>query len=400
MESQSKYDMESLRSLMRLNDVDRRIWAEELEEFVPQRIFDVHTHTYRWAFNVDPAKESGPYAEIVQRDFREADYARMNAWDAALLPGRRVHRLSFGFPFWPACDFEASNRFAAEQAGQDPHGGALMLVHPSMSPEYLEENVRRHGFLGLKPYRLYASSGDGDNCRITDFLPERHIEVAHRNGLILMVHLAKRDAIADRENIDDLLRLTSQYGNAKWILAHCGRSYSAWAIESAAARLHGLPNVWYDVSSVCESDAVEALISAVGPKRVMYGSDNLPVGSTRGKHIAFGYAWAFLSERNHTLELTHCDSRMTFVLYEQLRAVRRATMRLRLTDAQVEDIFHNTAFDLVQSTRRHPSAAWRVDGGGRWPAPAVSPTMERQGGQSGCTDAVEPFAPGVGGGES
>jgi hypothetical protein len=400
MESRNKYDMESLRSLVRLNDVDRRIWAEELEEFVPQRIFDVHTHTYRWAFNVDPAKESSDYAEIVQQEFREAGYAPMNAWDTALLPGRRVHRLSFGFPFWPACDFEASNRFAAEQACQDPHSGALMLVHPSMSPEYLEENVRRHGFLGLKSYRLYSSSGDGDNCRITDFLPERHIEVAHRHGLILMVHLAKPEAIADQANVDDLLRLTSQYGNAKWILAHCGRSYSAWAIESAAARLRNLPNVWYDTSSVCESDAIEALISTVGPNRVMYGSDNLPVGAARGKYIAFGYAWAFLSERNHSLELAHCNPQMTFVLYEQLRAMRRASMRLHLTDVQIEDIFYNTAVDLVQSTHRYPSADWRLDGGAMWPAPTVSPTMECHAGQTGCADAVKPSAPGSSGSES
>ena len=33
---------------MNRTSVDRRIWDEELDEFVPQRVFDVHTHIYRW----------------------------------------------------------------------------------------------------------------------------------------------------------------------------------------------------------------------------------------------------------------------------------------------------------------------------------------------------------------
>ena len=165
-------------------------------------------------------------------------------------------------------------------------------------------------------------------CRITDFLPEEQIEVAHRHGLLITLHLSKRDAIADRANIDDLLRLTAQYPGVKWILAHCARSYSAWVIERAVTLLRGLPNVWYDTSSVCESDVMVALMAGVGSDRVMYGSDDLPVGVARGKYIAFGYAWAFLSEKNHALELSHCNPRMTFVRYEQLRAMRRAAIAI------------------------------------------------------------------------
>ena len=309
---------------LELTDVDRRIWTEELDSFVPQRVFDVHTHYYRWAFNTDPAKETGRFADLMGRDFPESDRVRLDACDALLLPGRQVHRLSFGFPFSPTCDMEASNRFAAEQTNKSPGSAALMLVHPSMSSDYLEKKVRVGGFLGFKPYRFYAVSGDAVECRIADFLPEAQINIAHRHGLLIMLHIARRDAIGDRVNIEDIRRLTAKYPNARWIMAHCARSYSDWAIARAAAQLRGLPNVWYDVSSVCESDAIEALMTGVGPERVMYGSDNLPVGVARGKYIAFGYAWTFLSERNHTCDLSHVNSQMTFVLYEQLRAMRRA----------------------------------------------------------------------------
>jgi glutamate-1-semialdehyde 2,1-aminomutase len=116
-----------------------------------------------------------------------------------------------------------------------------------------------------------------------------------------------------------------------------------------------LPNVWYDVSSVCESDAIDALFTGVGADRVMYGSDDIPVGVLRGKYVAFGRAWAYLSETNHTMSLAHCDDRMTFTRYEQLRAMKRAAMRLGMTLPQREALFHGTARNLVDRAAGLPS---------------------------------------------
>jgi glutamate-1-semialdehyde 2,1-aminomutase len=340
-----------MRPPVALTAVDQRIWEEELDEFVPRRVFDVHTHIYRWAFNTDPNKETSAFQSLVCPAYAEATWDLAQACDALLMPGREVHRLSFPFPFSPSCDFEASNEFIAREVRRDARSGALMLVHPSMAAEAVERQVDRHGFLGFKPYRFYALSGDAVNCGLTEFMPEHLIDVAHRRGLIIMMHLSRRDAIADPENIADVLRLSEKYPNAKWILAHCARSYSAWAIEKAAKHLRGLPNVWYDTSSVCESDAFEALYSGVGVERVMYGSDDIPVGVLRGKYIAFGFAWAYLSETNHALNLSHCEPQMTFTRYEQLRAMRRAAKHLGLTRRQNETLFHDTAVALIESVR-------------------------------------------------
>lgn len=342
-----------------LTAVDRRIWQEELDEYVPRRVFDVHTHIYRWAFNTDPKKESGPYYHLVCPTFAESTWDLAQHYDDLLMPGREVHRLSFPFPFSPSCDFEASNEFIAQQTRGDPESGALMLVQPSMTADYVEQQVERHGFLGFKPYRFYSVTGDAVECGLTDFMPEHQIAVAHRHGLIIMMHLAKRDAIADPQNIGDLVRLSAKYPNVKWILAHCARSYSAWAIEKAAKTLRKLPNIWFDTSSVCESDAFEALYEGVGVERVMYGSDDIPVGVLRGKYIAFGFAWAYLSETNHGLSLVHCEPQMTFTRYEQLRGMRRAAKRLGLTKQQNEALFHNTAVELIASVRNHAGALAR-----------------------------------------
>ncbi len=80
-------------------DIDRRIWEEELEPFVPQTIFDVHTHLYLWKNNTDPEKDGTPMGRQVGARFPRSDWAAVEACDAVLLPDRRVHRLSFPYPF-------------------------------------------------------------------------------------------------------------------------------------------------------------------------------------------------------------------------------------------------------------------------------------------------------------
>ncbi len=328
------------------NDLDRRIWEEELEPFVPECVFDVHTHVFRWEFDTNPPT-GNPYLQMVRRKFPVVGSEELREADAVLLPGRRVRRLTFPFPFSPDCDFKGANAWAAMQASAEDTN-ALMLVHPSMKPEEVDADVEQGRFLGFKPYRFYSTTGDAVECRITDFLPERLLEVADSRGLLVMLHLSKRAGVADRENLVDLERLSERFQNVKWILAHAARSYYPRPIREAAPVLRRLPQAWFDVSSVCDSDAVRALLDAVGIERVMYGSDDLPVGAVRGKYVTFGHAWAFLGQENHSLNLDHCDGRMTFVRYEQLRAMVRA---LAPADESLRRVFHDNAAALVDAVR-------------------------------------------------
>jgi glutamate-1-semialdehyde 2,1-aminomutase len=261
-----------------------------------------------------------------------------------------MERLAFPFPFPHPCDFEASNTYVAAETRKGGNSHGLMLVHPGMSADHVEATIRRERLIGFKPYRFYAATGDAVQCRIPDFMPEHQIAVADRLGLVIMMHISRRDAIGDPENIEDLKRLSDKYPNAKWILAHCARSYSPWAIERAASQIRGLPNVWYDTSTVCDSDALDALYTGVGVDRVMYGSDDM-IGPMRGKYITFGRAWAYLSPTNHAMSLAHCDPRMTYVRYEQLRAMKRGARQIGLSTAQREALFYGTARALVDSVK-------------------------------------------------
>lgn len=336
-----------------LTPLDARIWEDELNAFVPEHIFDVHTHLHDWSHYTDPAKASGPYAATIGTHFPCADRAIADAVDAALMPGRLVDRLSFPYPYPRPMDADAANALVAKEVTEGSAG--LMLVHPEMEIEAIRATLRRTGLIGMKPYLVYAHGAAPPDAAITDFLPETQIALADELGLIIMMHLSKRDAVADAGNIRDLLRLTARYPNAKWILAHCARSYSAWAIEAAAATLRDIPNIWYDTSTVCEADALDALYTGVGVERVMYGSDDL-IGPMRGKYIAFGRAWSLLHPDNHGLSLGHCTPDMTFIRYEQLRAMKRGARQIGLTEAQRKALFHDTARALVDSVPKPAGA--------------------------------------------
>lgn len=340
--------------LLKVNDLDRSIWQEELEAFVPARLYDMHGHLTRREFDLDPRPERYVLTSSAFR--KEGTLELLDAANSLLCPGRDVTHLLAPNPH-PKCDFKGSNDFIAREALKKPGTGAQMVVHPSMSAQDIDREVRRHRFVGFKPYRWYSVTGDIDECRITDFMPEHQLEVANRYGLVIRMHLSKKAAIADRENLDDLERLTAKYPRVRWLLAHCARSYTAWPLERAASRLKNIPNLWYESSSVCETDAFDALFSLVDRKLVCYGTDDFAVGVSRGKYVSYGSSWGEMNESNQTLNKAHCDGRMTFVRYEMLRAMRRAARHAGFSRSDIENLFYHNGANLVEAARRDVNAS-------------------------------------------
>ena len=105
---------ELIKSQIKLNDLDRQIWEEELSDFVPKNIYDIHTHIYRWAFNLDIKKNSGPYS-YQGKYFSEVTMELADYVDKIMMPDRTVSRLSFPFPYNYPCDFESSNKYVSNE---------------------------------------------------------------------------------------------------------------------------------------------------------------------------------------------------------------------------------------------------------------------------------------------
>ncbi len=335
-----------------LQPLDREIWEEELSAFVPQRIFDAHCHLYRREFDLNyrAAQNSGTdfTTETVWRD---CDLEEVQKAESVVMPGRKITRLAFAFPF-RRCDFEKSNQFIANQVDEEPGSAALMLVEPGMSAAQVEKTILRHRFLGFKPYRSYCVNPE---CRITDFLPEHQIAIADRYGLLIMLHVGMKKSFGDERNLNDMLRLAEKFPHAKWILAHGARSFAPFPIEKAAPKLRGIPNIWYEVSAVCAMESFDALFSGVEIDRILYGADSGDVAFQRGKIVFYGRSWGDLTPRTNNL-----GGQLTFYLYEQLQAMRKAALRIGLTRKQIEDIFFTTGDRLVGSVAEKMKSAPRV----------------------------------------
>jgi len=331
-----------------MRDIDHEIWQKELDDFVPARFIDAHIHLGNTKFDTATTEEGRARSRgREERGFGEVTMQFWQDWNAALFPGREVHGFCIPSPF-VEMDMEGANQFVVDESRKDAGSIPFMLVRPGMDPHTMAEFIEKNDVAGLKPYRFYAASGDMVECGITDYLPEELIEVANEYGLIVILHMAKLRAAADPENLADLTRFNRQYPRVKWQLAHCARCFIPSFLEESIDQLAELENIWYDVSAVCESDVFDVLFSRGPRERILFGTDNLPAGVDRGKYVAFGYAWATLTETNHRFNLSHCNPSPTWVVYEELRALKRIATRYNFTQTDIENLFYGNACRLKE----------------------------------------------------
>ena len=317
---------------------DQDIWTNELEDFVPDQIFDMHTHLWN-------KKHIGDNADKRTRARMEVDFQGLENLSARLFPGRQIHFLVLGTPIRDM-DIDGHNMWIAAQVARDRTSHASMVVTPHMSPKDVENQVKKHNFLGLKPYRVFAQ--DMTNAGINDYLPERLIEVADHLGLAITLHLSKKTGVADSDNLNDLKKYTSRYPNVQWILAHCARAFNSFMLEKSIHILKNLPNIWYDTSAVNDLYAHWLLLKYEDRKRVMFGSDNAGTGCMRGKYITYGRAWTCYEGKKC---LEHCDPTPTLVIYEQLKVQRQAADMLGLSSSEVKDLFSKNSKRLIEKIK-------------------------------------------------
>lgn len=313
-----------------ISDFDREIWAAELEDFVPSRVFDAHAHI--WNDAVCYGKNDNNWRSLRY----DAGFDELDAWNRQVFPGRELDCQLLGSPI-PGCVFPLVHAFMAAEAAKSPHRIVSTCVGPGMTAEELDAAIRKYRFTGLKPYRLFAA--DPANCRITDYFPEPLIEVADQHRLNVTLHMARFHGIADPVNQEDLRMLTAKYPRVRWILAHCARAFNAFTLEKSIFFLRDLPNIWYDTSAVCDVRSHYLLMKHEKIERLMFGTDNIIAGGDHGKYVTWGRGWQFFAAGRQP----HCVSDNTLVVYEQLRAQKQAADMAGLSRDDLEKLFHANA---------------------------------------------------------
>ncbi|MFN0165374.1 MAG: amidohydrolase family protein [Bryobacteraceae bacterium] len=323
-----------------VRDYDLEFFEKDLNSFVPDRLFDAHAHLYRMAHWGRPTSlDHGP-DPVTLEVFRS-----QMEW---ITPRRHTSGLFFGVGFNEG--FSASNDFIDGEVTKDNTCFGHFLVPPTMDPELLRQEVRsRKGMVGLKVYHSFITGKASWLADIGEFLTEPHVRVAHEEGWSITLHMVRDRAMADRANQERIVEFCTRYPNMKLILAHAARGFNPHHTIEGIGALKGLRNVWCDSSAVTEAGAFEAIVETLGHDRLLWGSD-YPVSHLRGRCVAIGdqFVWLYEDTLDWDTVAGHTRIRPLLIGLESLRAMKLAAMRLRLSDSQIEDIFHNNAVRMLQ----------------------------------------------------
>ena len=329
-----------------LTEFDKKVYKEELENFLPKNIVDSHAHVYREVDNYPTApgaKVYWPSRVAVDNTIEDITQTYKD-----LFPNKNVVPVIFGMP---TCKLDSVNAYVSKVA-KEYNYPALYCTHADMTAEFLEEEVIKGGFQGLKPYCNNQSVIHKDQAGIYDFLPKAHLEVANKYGWKVVLHISKPDRLKNEDNIKTLMEIEEKYPNVRLIVAHIGRAYAPEDLGNAFDTLKHTKNMMFDFCANTLSYATAKCIEAVGTKRVMFGTD-LPIAKMRMYRISEdGYyinvvprgLYGDLNGAEHMRETD--EPNVTNFTYEIVRGFIDCAKTLSLSKSEIEDVMCNNAKNL------------------------------------------------------
>ncbi len=276
-----------------------------------------------------------------------------------MFPGKSVTPLIFASLASPKY-FDAANDYV--RYSSQKHGfPALIFSDPGWAASDLERRIKKGGFLGVKSYLTmspaYLPSAE---IRVFDFFPHHQLEILNKHGWIMMLHLPRNDRLRDPVNLAQMMEIEARYPKIKLIVAHVGRAYCPEDIGDAFKVLAKTKKMCFDISANTNAETFRQLLEAVGPKRVLFGSD-MPILRMRTRRICEkGFyinlvpkgLYGDVSGDKHMREVQGPEAdRLTFFMYEELDALRRAARAVGLTRVDLKDVFFNNAARLIRGAR-------------------------------------------------
>ncbi len=331
-----------------VTDYDRKVYEDELRDFLPDKMIDAHVHLYlegmeredpkdlkgcvKWPHMVAPDQS----AEDLQRSYEQ------------MFPGKTVKPVVMGMPSCVLKDVNGYTLSCAKKYGYP----ALYCTNYDTTADEIREAMKA-GFVGIKPYLNNSPAYiPANEVRIFDFLTHEHLEVMNELGGIIMLHIPRKLRLRDPVNLVPMMEIEEKYPNAKVIIAHIGRAYVSVDLGDAFETLKNTKHMMFDFTANTYDHAMVECIKAVGTKRVMFGSD-MPITKMRMYRIEEnGHyvnvvprgAYGDVSDDPNMRETDEAD--LTTFMYEELLAFKRAAAELNLTKDEVSDILYGNASRL------------------------------------------------------
>jgi predicted TIM-barrel fold metal-dependent hydrolase len=340
--------------LFEVTELDKQIYRDRLADFLPSRIIDIHTHVWLESFVAADDKASrGP--TWPSRVARQNSIEELQETYRLMFPGKQVTPAIFSTAR-PGVPFAQVNGYISQVARQH-RVPAFLLCRPEWSAAELTGYVRDGGFLGLKPYLNFAPPHiPSKDITIFDFLPHHQLQAADAHGWVVILHVPRPLRLRDPLNLEQMLEIEFRYPNAKLVIAHIGRAYCLEDVSDAFEVLRPAQRMVFDFSAHTNAEVMALCLQAVGPRRVVFGSD-LPILRMRMRRICEDGRYVNLvppglygdvSGDREMREVSAEEGRqLTFFMYEELLAFRRAAEACKLTACDVEDVFYNNAAKLL-----------------------------------------------------
>ncbi len=344
-----------MKALFEVKEVDRQFYERQLQAFLPDRIIDIHTHVWQDSIKLDSS--NAPVRAVTWPSLVAKDNPIEDLFETyrLMFPGKDVTPLIFSQVSMDY-DIAAGNEYV-RQSAERHQLPSLMVARPDQSASEFEEGIKRGGFLGCKVYLNFSAPYIPEKeIRIFDFLPPHQLEVLNRHGWIAMLHIPRDGRLKDPVNLAQMLEIERRYPSLKLIIAHVGRAYCEEDVGDAFDILAETKNMVFDFSANTNACVFRQLIQAVGPKRIVFGSD-LPILRMRTRRICENGHYVNLvpsglygdvSGDSHMREVTGAEAdSISFFLYEEINAFRIAAEAENLTRSDIEDIFHNNAYAMI-----------------------------------------------------
>jgi len=325
-------------------DKDKKIYLEELRDFLPEKIFDFHIHIWRktdFICAISKNELSSPGGS-----FKEFTFSQLAETYNELFPGKEWEGLVFSIPF-SAIDFDRANAYVSRICAKNKNCFSLMIPDLKWSREEIERRIEAGRFLGFKPYYTFVKGKCPDSIRIGDYVTKPMLEVANKKNLIILLHIPRPERIADKYNRKDIVRLCSLYPEVRFILAHIGRSYGREFLARGIKDIKGLQNLYYDLAMVNDESVIQLLLDSVPLSKVLFGTD-FPVALKKGLHICINGKCVFLMDKKLPWSVKTNGIEYTYFAYETVRAIKQAADTLKLNHEEIKAIFYDNAKRLIE----------------------------------------------------
>jgi len=344
-------------TLFEVTAVDRDVYQQRLRSFLPPKLIDVHSHIY--LIQTQAKQEVGECLRRVTWPQRVAlDNSIEDLWETyrLMFPDKTVMPLLFGVANSLRDDLDGVNDYV-RQCAQKYRAPALIYADPKWNETEFEERITSGHFLGAKVYLTRSDPKIAENdIQIYDFLPRHQLKILDKHGWIAMLHIPRKGRLRDPLNLTQMMEIEKNYSGVKLIIAHVGRAYCPEDIGNAFEVLAETRNMRFEISANTSAENFERLIRSVGPRRILFGSD-LPVLRMRMRRVCEeGWyvnvvpkgLYGDVSADPHMRETEGDDAaRLTFFLYEEIDAFRRAALKTGLKAKDIEGVFYRNSAEML-----------------------------------------------------